>query len=88
VRVIQLIVAAVQPPPPAPEPARIVPDREEGIQHHPVHAVITARQQIPVPFSEVISHALTVEATRISDQDISHTAPKGPLLPGEVPDGD
>ena len=33
-------------------------------------------------------HPLTVEATRTSDQDISHTAPKGPLLPGEVPDGD
>jgi hypothetical protein len=63
-------------------------DREERVQHDPVHAVITARQQIPAPFGEVISHALTVEATRTSDQDISHTAPKGPLLPGEVPDGD
>ena len=41
-----------------------------------------------MPLSEVIGHALTVEATRTLDQDISHTAPEGgPLLPGEVPDG-
>ena len=40
VRVIELVLAAiVQPPPPAPEPARVMPDREEGIEHHPVHAV-------------------------------------------------
>jgi len=43
VRVIQLIVAAVQPPPPpAPEPARIMAHREEGVQHHPVHVVVAA----------------------------------------------
>jgi hypothetical protein len=74
---IQLVVAAaVQPPPPAPEPARIVPDREEGVQHDPVHAVIAAIDQVPVPFGEVIGHALTVEPTRSSHQDISHTAPE------------
>jgi hypothetical protein len=27
------------------------------------------------------------QLTRTSSQIISHTAPKGPLLPGEVPDG-
>ena len=57
VRVIQQVVAAVQPPPPAPEPARIVPDREERVQHDPVHAVIGAGQQVSVPFGEVIGHA-------------------------------
>jgi hypothetical protein len=62
-------------------------DREERVQHHPVHAVIAAVDQVPVPLSEVISHPPTVEVTRASDQDISHTAPEGPLLPGEVPDG-
>jgi len=88
VRVIQLVVAAaVQPPPPAPEPARIMAYREEGVQHYPVHAVIAAIDQVPVPFGEVIGHTPTVEPARSSHQDISHTAPKGPLLPGEVPDG-
>ena len=52
-------------------------DREERVQHDPVHAVITARQQIPVPFGEVISHALTVEATRPLDQDISTLPRRG-----------
>ena len=77
----------MQPPPPGPEPAGIMAYREEGVQYDPVHAVIAAVDQVPVPFSEVIGHAPTVEPTRSSDQDISHTAPKGPLLPGEVPDG-
>jgi hypothetical protein len=57
VRVIELVVAAVQPPPPGPEPAGVMTDREECIQHDPVHAVIGAGQQVSVPFSEVISHA-------------------------------
>ena len=89
VRVLQLRIRITVPaPPPGPEPARAMAQRVIRVQHDPVHAVIAARQQVPVPFGEVISHALTVEATRTSDQDISHTAPKGPLLPGEVPDGD
>jgi hypothetical protein len=48
VRVIQLLIIAVQPPPPGPEPARVVPQREVGVEHDPVHAVVAARQQIAV----------------------------------------
>jgi hypothetical protein len=44
VRVVQLVIAAVQPPPPAPEPARVVPKAEVGLQHDPVYAVIAAGQ--------------------------------------------
>ncbi len=65
-------------PPPHPEPARIMAQRV---------TVIRTGQQVPVPLRELIGHPLTVEATRTSRQDISHTAPKGPFLPGEVPDG-
>ena len=46
-------------PPPAPEPARVMAYREVGIQHDPVHAVVAARQQIPVPLSEAIGHPPT-----------------------------
>ena len=60
--------------------------REEGVQHDPVHAVIAAIDQVPLPFGEVIGHAPTVEPTRSSHQDISHTAPEG-ATPGGVPDG-
>jgi len=50
VRVVQLVIAAVvQPPPPAPEPARPAPEREVGLQHDPVHAVVAAAQQIAIP---------------------------------------
>jgi hypothetical protein len=49
-------------------------------------AVIPARQQIPVPLGEVISHLPTVEATAPHIRT-SATLPAGPLLPGEVPDG-
>ena len=49
---------------------------------NPVHAVIPASQQIPVPLSKVISHPPTVEATRTSCQDISHTAPPSGRSPG------
>ena len=76
VRVIQLrIRIAVPPPPPGPEPARVMAQRVIRVQHDPVHAVIRAGQQVPVPFGEVIGHALTVEATRTSFQYISRTAP-------------
>jgi len=88
VRVIQLrIRIAVPAPPPGPEPARAMAQRVIRVQHDPVHAVIRAGQQVPVPFGEVIGHAPTVEVTRTSRQDISRTVPKGPLLPGEVPGG-
>src|SRR6266571_5781896 len=41
VGVVQVLLgAAVQPPPPGPEPARIVPQRIVGVQHDPVHAVV------------------------------------------------
>jgi hypothetical protein len=58
-------------PPPGPEPARVVPQREEGVQHDPVHAVIGAGQQIPVPLAEVISHAPNVPG---SPRPVSRTA--------------
>jgi len=68
------VTAPDQAPPPGPESARRAPHRVVGIQHDPVHAVIPAGQQIPVPLSEVISHLPTVKATRTSHRDISHTA--------------
>jgi hypothetical protein len=83
--VIELLVAAsVQLPPPDPEPARAVTQREVGVQHDPVHAVIGTPQQIPVPLSEVIGHPPTVELSGFSRQP---DCPKGPFLPGEVPEG-
>ena len=88
VRVIQLRVRiAVPAPPPGPEPARAMAQRVVRVQHDPVHAVVRAGQQVPVPSGEVIGHAPTVKVTRTSRQDISRTAPQGPLLPGEVPGG-
>ena len=61
VRVIQLrIRIAVPAPPPGPEPARAMAQRVIRVQHDPVHAVIRAGQQVPVPLGEVIGHPPTV----------------------------
>jgi EmrB/QacA subfamily drug resistance transporter len=73
-----------QAPPPGPEPARRVAHRVVGIQHDPVHAVIRAGQQARIARREVIGHPPTVGPRRPSRQP---DCPKGPFLPGEVPDG-
>ena len=78
------VTAPDQPPPPGPEPARAAAQRIVGVQHDPVHAVIRAGQQPRIPRREVISHALNVS---LSPLTVRRTAPKGPFLPGEVPDG-
>ena len=52
VRIVQVVVRTVVPaPPPRPEPTRVMAQREEGVQHDPVHAVIAAGQQVPVPLA-------------------------------------
>jgi hypothetical protein len=72
VRVVELLIAViVEPAPPAPEPARIMAQGEVGIQHDPVHAVIAAGQQVPVPPGEIISHAPNVPG---SPRPVSRTA--------------
>jgi hypothetical protein len=72
--VVQFLIGIiVQPPSPAPEPARTMTQRIIRVQHDPVHAVIGTSHQVPVPLGEVISHSLTVEPARTSDQDISQT---------------
>ena len=53
--------------------------REEGVQHDPVHAVIRASQQVPVPLGEVIGHPPTVGPRAVSRQ------PDGPE--GATPSG-
>jgi hypothetical protein len=83
VRVIQLIVAAgVQPPPPGPEPARVHPHRAPGVQHHPVHAVIAAVDQIAVPRGEVISHAPNVPACTLAVSRTARSATPSGRSPG------
>src|ERR1700756_2612428 len=39
-------------PPPGREPAGAMPQRVVRVQHDPVHAVIRAGQQVPVPLGE------------------------------------
>src|ERR1035437_3829930 len=77
--------APVQPPPPRPEPARVMAQREIRVQHDPVYAAIAARQQVPVAFGEVIGHPSTVRPRGASRQP--DCPRRGPLLLGEVPDG-
>ena len=88
VRVIQLRVRTAMPAAPSgPEPARVMAQRVIRVQDNPIDAVVAAGQQLPVPLSEVIGHAPTVGQRRTFPQDISRTAPQGPLLPSEVPGG-
>jgi hypothetical protein len=55
VRVVELLIVAVQPPPPGPEPARVMPQRKVGVEHDPVHAVVAARQKIAIPLTEPVA---------------------------------
>jgi hypothetical protein len=56
VRVVELLVVAVQPSPPGPEPARLVAQRVVGVEHDPVHAVVAAVEQIAVALAEPVGH--------------------------------
>jgi len=62
--VVQLLLGVVvQAPPPHPKPARVVPQREVGVEHDPVHAVVSAGQQLAVPLAQLI-HGGRVPAAR------------------------
>lgn len=64
VRVVQqLITVTVQPPPPHPEPTRVVPQREIRVEHNPIHTIVGIGQQIPVAFNELINHRGTLGDT-------------------------
>ncbi len=81
VRVIELVIAAVvQPPPPAPEPARPAAERKVRLQDNPVHAVVAAAEKIAVPLGEVIGHPPTLRisgASRQPDCSPQPDCPKG-----------
>jgi hypothetical protein len=82
VGVVQLGVAvAVPASPPGAEPTRVVPEREETVEHDPVHAVVAARHQIRIPQAAlVIRHPLNLIT---GPREVK--LPEGPPLPGEVP---
>ena len=65
VGVVQLGVAvAVPAPPPGAKPARVVPEREERVEHDPIHTVIPARHQIRIPKAELVfGHPLNLVTT-------------------------
>ncbi len=83
VRVVQrLITVIVQPAPPRPEPARVVPQREVRVEHDPVHTVIRAGQQLPVAFGEFIDHPRTVGSPTTGDQSCPEGATRSGRSPG------
>ena len=54
--VVQLGVAGVvQPPPPHPQSARVVPQRKERVEHDPISTVITAGHQMRVTNAELVA---------------------------------
>jgi hypothetical protein len=60
-RVVQLLIGVtMQPPPPHPKPARVMTQREVGIEHDAIHAVIAARQKIAITFTELVNHRGTL----------------------------
>ena len=82
-RIVQLIVAIpMQPPPPHPKPARVVPQREVGVEHDTVHAVIAARQKIIIAFGELIKHRDTVVIPPLPRSPTADAAPPG-AIPSE-----
>ncbi len=53
----------MQAPPPHPKPARVVTQREVGVEHDPVHAVVGAGQQLAITLAQLI-HGGRVTITR------------------------
>jgi hypothetical protein len=86
-RVVQLLITtAMQPPPPHPKPARVMTQREVGVEHDAIHAVIAAGQQIAIAFGELVKHRDTVVIYPYRDHR-RPTLPQGPSLPSAVSDG-
>ena len=64
------------------EPAR--QPRVIRVQHHPVHAVIAAREQVPVPSRQVIGHPPTVgPASRLTSAGLPQRVSPSGRVPGE-----
>src|SRR5436305_6737016 len=76
-----------------------MPHRVIRVRDDPVGAVIAARQQIAAPLAEQIGHPPTLGSHRARAQPradptarkdspgrVAQTAPKGPPVPGEVPE--
>src|SRR5262252_2236155 len=60
--VVQLLIAVlVQAPPPDPEAARVITQREVSVEDNSVYAVVAAGQQVPIPLAEAIGHRRTVD---------------------------
>ena len=82
-RVVQLLITtAMQPPPPHPKPTRVMTQREVGIKHDAIHAVITAGQQIAIAFGELVTHRDTVVTPPPPRSPAANTAPSG-AIPSE-----
>lgn len=81
-RVVQRVVAVVVPAsPPHPEPARIVPESEVGVDHDPVHTVIAAGHQLGIAGAQLI-HPPTVRRPSVRDQSCPEGATDAGRSPG------
>ena len=81
VRVVEGVVAVVMPaPPPHPEPARVVPEREVRVEHDPIHTVVAAGHQLGIVSAEIV-HPPTVRRSAASDQ----SCPEGATGSGRSP---
>jgi hypothetical protein len=87
--VVQGIYRAGQILPPDPESSGIVPRAELTVQNDSIYAVVAARQQIPVQFTQSICHKQKIHEPAFRVQRLSvfwlprfltSTAPQGPLF--------
>lgn len=72
-----VVVVAVPAPPPHSEPARAVAQREVGVQHDAIHAVVRTGQQVAVAGGQVVEHIATVRReSRITLPELPRRGPR------------
>jgi H+/gluconate symporter-like permease len=66
--VVQSLQGAHQIVPPHPESTGIVPGTKVAIQNDPIYAIVAARQQILVPFTQAVCHNRNIQKSPLRAQ--------------------
>jgi hypothetical protein len=93
-RIVKSVIRPHQFTPPSPKSSRRLSQIEIGVEHNPIYTIVCAIQVFLIVVAKLVRHyhlsfpsrRSWVKTTKYRHWAIKSTAPKGPPLPGEVPD--